>query len=584
MIRQGNEIQIGSLTRMTFVLSLGVLCFLFFYFMQPYHLLYEEQMQLFLFSSDYFLSYLSKPGGLACYAGDFLTQFYCIKGAGAVIITLTLGVELLLLLCIFTRIGKRENGLYAVIPVLIEWHLHLSLNYRLSSSVAFIFALGLFLLYTLINKQNVAGVFSLVITPVLYILIGGHFLTFAILVIIFDITRRRLSSFPYWLLLIGGCILCPLLLREHYLLTIEQAFFYPTDRISYFLPTLSLIFLLIGYIISLQKRSFRYQYNEVTILFIIALGLTIYVFIHTDQNKEKLLTLDSETYFNNWEKVSTKAESFQMQNPAATYFTNLAWMKQGLLADKLLSTYQPFTNGMFIPVGPRSTPLEILFSGEVYFQLGDMNMAQHATMLAMIFSPQHRSSRLIKRLTEINLIIGDTAAVDKYLRILDKTLFYSDYATGIRKIMQEGDENPWLAERRASIATYDTLRMASNVEASLTMLIKSNPQNKAALDYLLCYHLLDKNISGFISVYDKWYKNSEYDLPKLYAEGLLIALAQQKASPKVLESYKIPNELTTDFLAYTKRYQEAGGDGTELQDQYAKSYWFYYHYAQMKEQ
>lgn len=584
MIRQENEIHIGSLTRITLVLSLGVLCFLFFFFIQPYHLLYEEQMQLFLFSSDYFLSYLTKPGWLACYAGDFLTQFYYIKGGGATIISLVLGLELFLLSSIFSRIGKRENGLYAVIPVLIQWFLYLDPDYRLSSSIAFLFALCFFLFYTCIKKQHVAGMVAVLSAPVLYTMIGGHFLTFILLVIVFDIVCRRFSSFPYWLLLIGEGIACPLLLREYYLLTIRQAFFYPADKIISLLPTLLLICLLIGYILSLQKRSFRYHQKEVGVLSVLILALILNVFINTDRNREKLLALDSETYFGHWESVSDKAESYQMQDPVVTYFTNLAWMKQGVLPEKLMSAYQPFTNGMFIPVGPQSTPLEILFSGEVYFQLGDMNMAQHATMLAMIFSPQHRSSRLIKRLTEINLIIGDTAAVDKYLRILDKTLFYADYATGIRQIMKENDENLWLTEKRSYIAAHDTLRMAADAVASLTMLIESNPQNKAALDYLLCYHLLNKNIAGFLSAYDTWYKESEYDLPRLYGEGLLIGLAQQKASAKVLESYKIPNELTTDFLSYTKRYQEAEGDGTELQDQYGKSYWFYYHYAQMKKE
>lgn len=574
----------GRLTRMGLVLSLGIFCFLFFFIVQPYHLLYEEQMQLFLFSSDYFLSYFTKPGWLACYTGDFLTQFYYFKGGGAIILSLVLGLELFLLLSVFTRMGKRENGLYAVSPILVDWVLHLDPNYRLSSSIAFIFALCVFLFYTLIKKRHAAGIFSLLLTPVLYTIIGGHFLTFILLVIVFDISNKRITSFPYWLLLIGEWIACPLLLREFYLLTIQQAFCFPFDKIRTFFPVLVLICLLTGYILSLRKRSFRYQQKEIALLSILVLCLIITIFFKIDREREQFLALDFEAYSGNWEVVSAKAESYQMQNPVATYFTNLAWLKQGVLPDKLLSAYQPFTNGMFIPVGPQSTPLEILFSGEIHFQLGDMNMAQHATMLAMIFSPQHRSSRLVKRLTEINLIIGDTAAVEKYLRMLDKTLFYTDYATEIRRIMKAGDKHPWLAEKRSFIATYDTLRLASDAVASLTMLVASNPQNKAALDYLLCYHLLDKNIPAFLSVYDKWYKESAYDLPRLYSEGLLIGLAQQKVSPQVLESYKIPKDVTVDFLTYTKRYQEAGGDGTELQKQYAKSYWFYYHYAQMKEE
>ena len=583
MIGNTEKRQIGGWTKALFILSLGILCLLFFAFIQPYHLLHEEQMQLFLFSSDYFLSYFSKPGWLSCYIGDFLTQFYYIKGVGALVIFLVLGATLLLLSGVFSGLGKREHGLYAVIPVLLEWSLQLDSAHSLSSSIAFLLALSCFLLYTLIKKPHRAGIFSLITAPLLYSMAGGYFLTFILLVIVYDLAKRRFSSFPYWLLLIGEGIALPLLLRTYYLLTVEQAFLYPSNQPTAFLPTLVLIGLLIGFGISLPKRSFRYQRKEQIVLFICALCAIINLFVNINQEKEKLLALDSEAYFGHWETVSAKAESYQMRSPVATYFTNLARLKQGVLPDSLLSAYQPFTSGLFIPVGPQSTPLEILFSGEIYYQLGDMNMAQHATMLAMIFSPQHRSARLVKRLTEINLIIGDTAAVDKYLRILDKTLFYADYATNIRQIMQERDSNDWLAGKRSQIATSDTIRMASDAVASLTLLIESHPENKEALDYLLCYHLLNKDIQSFLAIYDQWYKGREYDLPKLYGEALLIALARQKVPAKVLESYQIPQELTTDFLAYTKEYQEAAGDGTGLQEKYAKTYWFYYHYAQIKE-
>lgn len=581
MIRQENDIYFGGLTRIVLVLLIGVLCLLFFLFILPYDLLYQEQMQLFLLSSDYFLSYFSKPGWLACYIGDFITQFYYFKGLGAFIITGVLGIEFLISLILFARIGKRESIFYAVIPVLYEWFLHLDPNYRLSSSISLILALLFFLLYTYFDKQRLSWIISILLMPVLYIFIGSHFITFGLLVILYDILNKRFSAILNWIVILTCCVVIPLLFREYYLLTNLQAYLYPADKFIQLLPVLLFIGLFIGYKLSIPKRSFKYKNRESIILYICILGLFSGLFVHLDRNREYLLGLDCESYFENWDKVAAKAEAYESQNETVTYFANLAWTKQNILPDKLLSIYQPFTNGMFVPVGPLSTPLQILYSGEIYYQLGDMNMAQHATMLAMIFSPQNRSSRLIKRLAEINLIIGDTAVVDKYLRMLDKTLFYSDYASDMRKIMQEGDNNPWLAEKRAYIAQYDILRRVTDAEASLTMLVNSNPTNKAALDYLLCYHLLNKNIPAFFAAYNKWYKEKEYPLPRLYAEGLLIGLTQQKASAKQLESYNIPNEITVDFMTYTKRYEEAAGEGSGLQEEYGKSYWFYYHYAQM---
>ncbi|MDD4514126.1 DUF6057 family protein [Massilibacteroides sp.] len=582
MVGNQDEIRIGGLFELALILILGVSCLLFFLYVIPYHLLYEEQMQLFLFSSDYFLSYFSKPGWLACYIGDFLTQFYYIKGGGAIVISGVLGVVLLMLFLVFSRVGKRDSWLYIVLPVLALWFLHTETNYRLSSTIAFFLALFFFLLYSLIQKQHKAGITGLLLSIFLYSFIGSHFLTFIFLVVIFDLSKRRYSSFPYWLFLVVIGICCPLFCREYYLLTVRQAFLYPMNTLYGFLPSLFLVGLFMIYILSSDNKSFRYQQKESGILLLFTVAFMAGIFLNINQTREKLLSLDIETYSENWEKVSRKAESYQMKNPVATYFTNIAWMKQGILPDKLLSCYQPFSEGMFIPVGPHSNPLEITFSGEIYYQLGDMNMAQHSTMLAMTFSPQSRSARLIKRLAEINLVIGDTAAVNKYLRILDKTLFYTSYASNMRTIMEEGEQNPWLMQKRSLIATYDTLRTAADATASLTMLIESNPSNKAALDYLLCYHLLNKNIPSFMEAFDKWYKEKEYPLPKFYSEALLIGLAQKKVSAKTLESYHIPNELTATFMTYTKRYQEAEGNGVGLQKDYGDTYWFYYHYAQKK--
>ena len=44
---------------------------------------FQEQYQLFLFDTDYFMEHLLYPGGMAAYAGEFLTQFYFSPLVGA---------------------------------------------------------------------------------------------------------------------------------------------------------------------------------------------------------------------------------------------------------------------------------------------------------------------------------------------------------------------------------------------------------------------------------------------------------------------------------------------------------------------
>ncbi len=228
--------------------------------------------------------------------------------------------------------------------------------------------------------------------------------------------------------------------------------------------------------------------------------------------------------------------------------------------------------------------MDIFFSSDVFFHLGDMNMAQHSAMLGMIFSPKHRSTRMVKRLAEINLVNGDTTATYKYLRLLDATLFHKRWAKEHEDMLTaiNVDDYPWLKRKRELIPTRDTLRLAAEYPTSLKILIESNPDNSYALNYLLCFYLLNKDLPMFSNAYDIWCKEKPLYQSRLYHEALLIKLAITKASQKELETYNIPERTMMDFMDYTRIYEQSNGNLEMLREKYASSYWFYYHFAQIK--
>jgi hypothetical protein len=81
-MKTGGKISIGEII----IISLSSLaCLVFFGVFYRYHIFFEEQLQVFLVTGDYFLSYLSKPAFLSSYAGDFLTQFYYLQWGGALV-------------------------------------------------------------------------------------------------------------------------------------------------------------------------------------------------------------------------------------------------------------------------------------------------------------------------------------------------------------------------------------------------------------------------------------------------------------------------------------------------------------------
>jgi hypothetical protein len=513
-----------------------VACFVFFQWLLPVHLFFREQTSLFLFTSDAFLAYWEKPGGAACYVGDFLTQFFYLRGGGALVLSLCFGVEYCLVTLTLKRIGVgRLSAWVALVPVTVEVLLHCGLYYGLAGTLSVMLVCGGFLLYSLLKAAPWNVLLGLGLGGLLYVVAGAAFLLFPLLVLLYE-WHKKLRRFGYWIALGALCGLLPLGLRSFYLLSLRQAYRYP-------FPVLSLS--------------------------------------GVDRNREKILALAVEGSYGNWDEVARRAENDKLPNPIASYYANIALSKQGRLGEELLNYYQAFDATLFLPVNAQADWLTIFFSNEVFYHLGDMNMAQHSAMLGMIFSPQRRSVRMIRRLAEINIVNGDTTAARKYIRILDETIFHRAKAAEYESLLTHPSQTPdWLTLKRQQIPRRDTLRTAADYPAALALLIESNPTGNQATDYLLCYYLLNKQLPAFGAAFDRYCLGQTVFIPRIYYEALLIRLVAAKTSKEELQRYAIPDQITGDFLQYTRLYESSDGNMDALRPAFATTYWFYYHFAQ----
>ena len=592
-----NKIRTQSFTFFVFACCSAV----FFQYLYPYHLFFKEQTQLFLFTSDYFLSYFDKPAWLSCYMGDFITQFFYLNGGGAIVLTLIFLIELLLIRNILKIFSETPSFLLALFPVIFDWIFHCELNYFVSASVAMIIVLSSFLLFYLIKNDKLSFITALFFVPVIYNLAGSLSFLFPFLVFFADIKNGR-NRWQLWLLLMMFAGLFPLFLQSVHLITIRQAYLHPLISTKHSAVSLCLLLILFCLQFSFfQKITFS---TGRSILFFLPLlfALLIAGLQHSaDFHREKIFALATETYFENPDKVILLSDKYKLQNNIATYYTNLALSQKGMMPEKLFDYYQPASNGLFLPVNTQSGWITIFFSNDVFFHLGDMNMAQHAAMLGQTFSVKHRSSRIVKRLAEINLVNGDTAVARKYLRMLDATLFHSEWAASLENMI-DGKDTPAdsvrktsdgktiavdsidrFIEMRARIIKHDTLRKASDYVTSLRLLVESNPENTYAMNYLLCYYLLNKDVSPFYTTFEKYIKQNSANHSTLYMEALMITLFKDKAPPKKIKSLGITDEVITNFVEYTKLFDESNGNMDLIREKYGSTYWFYYHFAQMKE-
>ena len=135
-----------------------------------------------------------------------------------------------------------------------------------------------------------------------------------------------------------------------------------------------------------------------------------------DKVSEQVMGMTVEASRENWQKVAELAAKKDLKSEVGTYYYNLANAMLGQLPDRLMDYYQPFERGLFLPVGPKSTPFQIACAGDVWFALGYMPLAERDAMLGMLFSPAHTGSRYLRRMAETNLVTGDYEAASKYLR------------------------------------------------------------------------------------------------------------------------------------------------------------------------
>ena len=535
----------------------AIACFAFFQWWYPYHFFYQEQNQLFLWSTDYLLTYFNKPAWLACLAGDFLTQFYYYLYAGPIILTIAL-----LIVGDFTRRALQAAEieskwlpyLIAIVVMTVEASFSLHYDFRLSSVLAFAGGAATFWISTTllnhiriwIHLEN-----NLREAPMMIAGMGlPHWLSLLSIIICVPIS--------FWLFGYGVWVYAALVLTGC-LLYVKQ----PCNYLR--LGTLAVCM----FLLMLTKRFYYLDFDELYSC------PNIGKLTKPQFDLEKTFAVDDEYYFGNYNKVVKLVENEAEPNQQMKFYYNLVMAQQSLLPDKLLSLKDNYL-GTLEHLGPDTPTLTIKSINELYWVLGDMTFAERAAILGNVCSPDKRNIRMIKRLAEINLVSGNTEAAKKYLRILEKTFVWKKWSTAIllaldRQIhtgISQGILRKY-NEKANNTNQTDTIRRNDNARTIMQELLQSNPENHVALDYLLCSDLLLKDMESFKQDYDSFcyqMENPPYDV-KLYQEALMIYLAGTHASATEWMKYI----KRTDIMERFKQYNQQRGDIT-----FNDTYWYYF--------
>ena len=274
-------------------------------------------------------------------------------------------------------------------------------------------------------------------------------------------------------------------------------------------------------------------------------------------DNEWLFSLIVESGRENWDKVERLTRD-DRQTMIGTYYHNLAMAKQGRLSQELMNYSQFGADGLFLPIHQGTRPLFTTCAGEVWYQMGEPIMAEHATMLGLTVTASQSGPMFYRRLAQIAHINGDTIAALKYERLLGEPV-----------------SDGW-KDKLQYVPQTDTVFYVGDYRLILHTLLEANPNNLMAYEYLLCYDLLSKDIGAFIEDYVPGKIRS-----RLYDEALLIYLAGDgRLSEATLSQYGIDRQVYSNFNVYGNAYMMTQGNKLKMKENFGNTYWFYFHFAE----
>ncbi len=574
------------------------------------------QFPVFFRGWPFFRQFLSYPGGPVQYLSSLLAQFFYIGWAGALVVTAQA-----LLLCIFTdsiikAAGPQRLRILRYIPPILLLSGYTQYTFYFVTTTALLVSLAFAAMYLKLTTHNrpvrfVAYAAGLVIV---YTIAGGAYLPYAVLCLIYECAfgsgpgGGRTSRWQMALLYLLSAAALPYV--EAVLLfnvSIAETFsnvlpFYratlyyrPGTRaietvyvLYLFLP---IIILALGLWRILAGRRLASAVRdtgggitgwllETAVVFVIA-GAT--VLVSYNRQVKTLFAVDYFTEKQMWPQVLQTVRRHPTNNALVAYMVNRSLYHTDRLGYEMFGHPQTPDSLFFTRVG------KILDwkKYDVYFDMGQMNLAEHGLGEAM--ERFGMRPEILKRLALVNMVKDKIPIARIYLGKLSRTLFHARWANKYLSRLQQ-DPNLSTDEQiqhlRKLMITPDHdeyFGIQSPPEQNLLALLNRNSHNRMAFEYLMAFYLetgqLDRFIRNLYRLNDFNYKK----IPRAYEEAILLYQSLKK-KPVDLNGRTISSESRMRFDDFSRVYlgkyaAKKKPALNEMAKSFGNSYFFYYIYG-----
>lgn len=552
---------------------------------------YREQQQIFLFDRAYILGLLKPIGGLAVMVGQWLVQFFVLPHTGAWISTL---LSLVFASFIFLSLRKLDaHGCWWVplvfIPVLL-YNICLQENHvHYDGLVALTFG-GISLWgYSLLTKTHWAYrvIGGVVIGLVLFYLAGSVAVLISLSMLLFDLLRKAPKAYlgivPLAVVLFMGI----LAVSFNWLMDYDYAFWTKGYCEYYYAPTtlhtlswisLPLLMLLVG--VS-AKWQWRKTWME-PVLAVVLIGLMTFGYLRVSNGvmNHAYYTLQEQIHYadtQEWDKLTTVKGVSANDDIQMNYF-NLGLSHQGRLLNDLLIYPQKGMSSLMIG-DVQDTDMSVLMA-RLYYQMGIIGAAQYLSFCATV-GITYGNPSMTKLLIKTYLINGSYQMAEKYIKMLEKSWYYADWANEQRKFLYNDkavEADPELGMMRRGLSmNSDEFVIIHGPLSDLTSVLDTNPDNQKAAEYLIGMLLVSKNFDGVIEFVERYYgKGCLTSLPDRLQEAV-VAIAEH--DPDYCRAHGVSEETIDRFSSFRQDVITLRRNGASnfsgLAAKYGKTFWYY---------
>lgn len=589
-----------------FMLLFAVAAWAFWAFVYPAHMHLAEQLQMFEYTTQYFLDTAVKPAGVAEYISRYLIQFFYSEPLGPVVMALLLMVVYHSAMLLGMRMPHKDTKpLYvsflaatiALVPAILVWAFLVSMDAKLTMPVALALSLYAVLLTDLVTRKVGNLVINYAVIAVMAVIlafaVGSIFVVYVMLAVVALCCKLKASGTIHFNKLLYS-ILFALILWFAVDNIVAYVYPYPHDALTWggyynrfifitaennvstwWFTTGSLSFLLL---VTRMKQPKAMTYVAAVAGIVAASACAVVVSKKVNKDEEGMLQNMYLMHMERWDDI---IERSHQSAPATSYEQaplNLAYAIKGQLADRYFATKQYGISGLL----PRyqmdyMTPL---LSADAYYHMGMVNTAQRFYYESMESIADHQKSAfLLQRLTMTALANGRYALAKRYIHRLKNTRYYSQWAAAMEKYADNPstiDQHTVLHRLRAMRTKQESLFSDDNPPAYIAEMLNGNPDNLVAWQYLFMSLMVEGRLDELMQTAQFYTTHFPQKMLPVHVQEALLYTWVTKTGGVNGFPWRVHNEVGQRFMQFAQQANQPREIAEPIvRRDYADTFWCY---------